>query len=460
MNINEIYLPKKNEPKEIFRTFITLYYYLLLNDRLKNANISFCDKIMSHLFKENSKIYSNFFHENYIRSQNVLLFTLYNQIPIDFLRYPKEEFYFKYPIISFSSTKEKYSNKKFIDTKKIINMDSYWENLVEGYNMNKVKKTLNKLKESQSNNYDDFQPVLPIKNIFSLNNFNDKVLFLYIDTPIISKKYKINNNSITLEDYYIKINNYKYLKKNTRLEINESQIKYASFLENITKDNFLKCFELKTLKKDTYLYHQKDPKWIDFSNNENKKYIYQFYTLTPISRISDPLYFEKNSNYITREYITTNNIEILDISTNIYLNNEITKKIYKNDLKNIIFPCFDKETIYKKSKLCDYNLVNPTKNVREINYNRKEALLLIIWKNNKYVDKEISFKKFLEKLGVKAYFNIMSLVELKDSSIKVLGEEIFISQKIAESSIKPSVYYTNKISDFHFSNKEYKNFYF
>ena len=54
----------------------------------------------------------------------------------------------------------------------------------------------------------------------------------------------------------------------------------------------------------------------------------------------------------------------------------------------------------------------------------------------------------------------MSLVELKDSSIKVLGEEIFISQKIAESSIKPTVYYTNNISDFHFSNKEYKNFYF
>ena len=71
-----------------------------------------------------------------------------------------------------------------------------------------------------------------------------------------------------------------------------------------------------------------------------------------------------------------------------------------------------------------------------------------------------AFKKFLEKLGVKAYFNIMSLVELKDSSIKVLGEEIFISQKLAEAIIKPTVYYTNKISDFHFSNKKYKNFYF
>ena len=35
MDIKDIYKAKNNTPKEIYRTFISLYYFLLFNDRIK-----------------------------------------------------------------------------------------------------------------------------------------------------------------------------------------------------------------------------------------------------------------------------------------------------------------------------------------------------------------------------------------------------------------------------------------
>ena len=58
MNINDIYVARNNSTKEIFRMFISLYYFLLLNDKIKIVkDINNCEKVIGYLFKENVKIY-------------------------------------------------------------------------------------------------------------------------------------------------------------------------------------------------------------------------------------------------------------------------------------------------------------------------------------------------------------------------------------------------------------------
>jgi len=452
MDIKDIYKAKNNTPKEIYRTFISLYYFLLFNDRIKFIEKKEnCVKMFSYLFNNDIDLYADFFLENFIKTKNVFFFTLYNQIPIDFLKYPDKNFYLKFPFITFSDSNFKYSNKKFINKKNVLDIDTLWKRYLKNYY--NTKESLNKIKYVEDSRYDNFQILFPIKNFFLLNPIN-KTLFIYENYPIICSKYIINSNkTLTLLNYYKKItyNKYKYIIKPITL-IN---LKYITVLENITKEDILKCFKNNIIKKNTYLYHQNNTKQII---KFNKNYLYSYYTLTPYSRISDPLYFEKKEKYLTREYITIKDIHFIDISTNIYLNNILTKHIYKNSVDGL-FSCFNKNIIKKKSKLCNYEFVNPKKNISRINYNRKQALLLIIWKNMKYIDKEISFITFLELLGINSYFNIMSLVETNNGP-KILGEEIYIKQEVADSSIKPVMYYQEDISKFHFSDKDYKNLYY
>ena len=79
-------------------------------------------------------------------------------------------------------------------------------------------------------------------------------------------------------------------------------------------------------------------------------------------------------------------------------------------------------------------------------------MLLIIWKNKKYIDNNTSFTYFLKYLGIESYFNLMSYVKLKNNEIKLLGEEIYIKSP----NIKTTIEYTNDISKFNLYNQKKK----
>ena len=99
MEFKNIYLPKENKSVgkqfEYFLFFLNFYYYLLLN----NIN-------QKYKIKENIKVYiiiQNIliFYDNFINEQNILIFTLYNNIPLNFCLIQIINSIEYYPVITF-----------------------------------------------------------------------------------------------------------------------------------------------------------------------------------------------------------------------------------------------------------------------------------------------------------------------------------------------------------------------
>ena len=155
-----------------------------------------------------------------------------------------------------------------------------------------------------------------------------------------------------------------------------------------------------------------------------------------------------------REYIINEDINILNITTNIYLNNILTNKNYLE--VNKLFYCFNN---FSDLKYCNYNFINSEKLNMDINYNKKLALLLIIWKNKKFVDKTINFNKFLNNFNINAFFNLFDFIKLKNGQVKLLGEELFIGNNKNISLVNN---FTNDITKFNLYNQKnkYENFYY
>ena len=88
MKLKDIYVPKSSLKEEIYRNMISIYYYKLFNP----------DADISSLVNKKHK----FFFENYfLNYQNPLIFTLYNQIPTEFLPLPDDKFYYFFGSIYF-----------------------------------------------------------------------------------------------------------------------------------------------------------------------------------------------------------------------------------------------------------------------------------------------------------------------------------------------------------------------
>jgi hypothetical protein len=453
MKMNDIYKPKSLEKEEVYRNLISIYYYLLFNNKSDN----YYKKIIKYFYKNNTNNYLTFFNDNFLLNQNIFFFTLYNQIPLDFLPLPKSYMYLYYPLITFIHNKDKYYlynklefSESLSSNNKIIDINNYWEKYTredikeKNLKIQELKKSLNNIKEENDTDiYDNFQIGFDIEYLKKLPNnfFKNKTIFLFIKNPIISHSFKFDadKNIIILYNYYIKNNNYRYISEMNVIPL--ENIKFISLYEKITKLNILKCFSNEILKKNTYIYNQ--------TNKENKidnsKEV-NWFTLTPFVRIHDPLYMLPTNEYIYKEFIVTKDTEILNISSNIYLNNIIINNNNKNS-----FQCFNSNNIKETIKLCDYDFINSNRINTEINYNKKNGLLLIIWKNKKYIDNNTSFTYFLKYLGIESYFNLMSYVKLKNNEIKLLGEEIYIKSP----NIKIISDYTDDISKFNlYSQKE------
>lgn len=460
MNINDIYIAKNNSTKEIFRMFISLYYFLLLKDKINIVrDRNNCEKVISYLLKENIKIYSKFFYENFIENQNIFLFTLYNQIPLQFLKFPNKKLYLKYPLITFKSASKKLDNRYI--GKEVKDIDKIWADYTNNYskNIKKLKNRFPEIKENKQDEYDNFSVYFPIDYLFLLDDYyRNKTLLIYSDKPIIVVRHEIDREQkrILLKEYYEKRGE-RYIFNSRRNIINSKEIVYLTILGNITKEGLLKCFKERILRKGTNLYHQVNVNDYEKLDENNKKFIYEFFTITPYSRISDPLYLNPESRYLTQEYRVIGDIRLLDITRNIYMDN-----ILKRERVDDLMECFELDSIRGKLEYCDYDYINPDLNMRDINYNKKNGLLLVIWKNTKYVDNTMNFRLFLRLLKIDGYFNIMSLIEKKNGEIKILGEEFFINRRIVTKNIKLLVDYTDNKSKFQIESKirNYKNAYF
>ena len=461
MKFNTIYVPKNNNIKEKYRNMISLYYYLLFNNKMNKYN-----KKLNKIYGETAELYYDFFHEHFIQKQNVLFFTLYNMLPIEFLPFPKLYMYLKYPIVSFTNNKKRPNNysdehikldSKFIN-KSVSNIDLYWKSFNKKIEIKKIKDINDMIKYEDSDLYDNLQFLFNIKYIKKLNSdfFKNKVLFLYVRNPIICEDFKfdLENNTLELYKYYIK-NTTDYTYNTNKLIISLKNIRYMYVYASITRDNLLDTFNYDTLKNGTYLYNQKNEGTYNMNKEDKErtdKMIPNWYTLNPNSRILDPLHISPNNKYLIKEFVTMNDIKILNLSTNIFLNNNLISKERLN-----IFSC--SYNIKDNLKYCDINFIDPDKYTDSINYNKRQALFLIIWKNLLFIDKNTSYLHFLKEFNINSYFSIMSLVKLKNNDVKMLGEELYINFDILKMKIKKLSEYTSDITKFKNYNKKYKSIY-
>ena len=446
--MNEIYKPKSLNKEEIYRNFMSIYYYLLFNEKPNK----YYKKIIKYFYRERSHLFQEFFYNNFLSEQNVFFFTLYNQLPIEFLPFPENFLYFYYPIISFKpleNSKKYYSenkielNEKLIDKNEVIDRNLFWTETLKCYfsdNIRKIKDIDENIKESNDTDiYDNLQFCFNIDylSMIPINFFNNKILFIFTNKLIITNNFKLDlkNDNLVLYNYYIKeTNKYDYQKIKSVIKL--KKIKYISIYDKITRNKINNCFPTNKLNKNTYLYSQLNDRNIDQYKNKTSINDMFWFNLTPFVRILDPLYLSPNEKYYHREYILNESIELLNISTNIYVNNKLINENFENyDFKNFL---------NNNIKFNDYDIVNTNRTNININYNKKNGLSIVLWKNKIYTDKKINFQKFLLSLNIKSYFNLMSFVKLKNNQIKFLGEEL----NIRSGNISLVNNYTNDITKF------------
>ena len=441
MELKNIYLPKKNKKVgkqfEYFRSFINLYNYLLLNNINKKSEI-----IEKYKILYNNTKYFKFFYENFILEQNILIFTLYNNIPLVFLSYPDDKFYIKYyPIITF------YGNDNNIIKKHIIklvsiNFPKYLTHISKVYSDYKKnddnypsEKTLKNFskklenKPSNYNKYDYMQSIIPVKYIKNLQSvfLQNKIIFLQEKdlNLIISEKFIFDNNKnkIILKSYYIKISRNKYNKINQNKEIFFDNIIYLSIFDEITKNKILNCFSIEKLNKNTKLYY-------NYKETYNKKHKPLFYVNNKNERPLEPLNL-KNTKYNIKEFQLIKSVEFLNITNNILFNNSIL-------LKNEKIDCISNKDLMKVAKYCDVDILYKFYNYDiEPNYNKRLMINLILWKNLSFLDYEIDIFDLLLKYNFKGYINNFSYLMFKNNKLKKLSTEfVFTDNEEIEKYIK------------------------
>ena len=236
-----------------FRSYITFYYYLsiVIRPRYQEKNsIDLCDlneknkKYIKTLFElcYQSDKYFELFYNTFFINKNILLYTHYNNIPLNFFPYPKQ-FYYYYPYITFYG-----HNNFFIDQEiKFNDKPTYPFTLAHTFKQD-VKEV---------------QPTIPLEYLADyiktyVQNTDCFMIFKISNgTYIMSQKVNLSSNKELLicNKYYSK-KSHKYYKfvRNT-LNIPIKNIIYASVLLPITRQDIDNVFKIDTLKKDSILYN-------------------------------------------------------------------------------------------------------------------------------------------------------------------------------------------------------------
>lgn len=441
-----IYLVKENKridkQFEYFRSFLSLYYFITIN--------KIEDKEIKPLYKEiyNNHKYYDFFYDNFIKEQNILIFTLYNNIPLEFLQYPDWKFYINYyPVMTFymrekhifRSTKIEL-NKTFLP-KSLVHINkvfSYYKDNQDYPSKEVIKNFSNKLqdKPSKFNKYDYMNTMLSLeylKNI-SPKYFNKKTVFIYsqsksTDNFIISENCKISSNKLILSSYFIKKNNKKYKFIDDKIVILFDELIYLSILDKITKKKLINCFSIEKLKKGMALYNTINSKKNTIPSNP------AYYILNVNERPLEPLNLTKNK-YDIYKFKIKKSVNFLNLTNTIFYDNIIVtdKKIN----------CINSKNLLEQSKYCDIDMIYKFKNYDiEPNYNKRLMINLILWKNLKFIDKNTNLHYLMEEFNISGYINNFSYIVYKNNNIKKLSTEIVF---VDYENVKNYIMFEKKIN--------------
>lgn len=437
MDTSYIYKNQDESSKEYLRSFITFYYYLLLN------NISSHKKEFAKYYKNDK--YFDFFKREFIDDHNIMIFTLYNQMPLSFLPYPTRKLYYRYPKITFYKNQEDIKklsekNNKIIDVNDLYHTFKKWD---KDYPKSDVIENFSKkLAEGKNDNYDNFRIRINskfIKNI-PVNFIKRKLIAIYTNKLIITDNYYFNvkNEEFIINKHFSKqISDTRYNESHHRTTIKFNDINYLSVFDNITKQKVINAFSLSTIKKDAILYNQRYA-WPEEGNMElfKKERYPSFFTFYNNERVHDPLKLTKNK-YRISEFLLKEDTPMIDLTTNILVKNEIKgnhntkyygpdyRKEKKGELEDDIFRCMNKDSIKQQLQDCDINILYKFNNFEyEPNYNLKSGINLIIWKNTKYMDKSMHIPVYLANLEFYGLINNFSFLKLKDGKYERLSTEI------------------------------------
>jgi hypothetical protein len=388
----------ENESFSFIRSFITFYYYIHIVKNLEKNN---------EIKKEFKKIYGDtkyfdFFYDSFIINKNPLIFTYFNNIPLNFYPYTSDLFYF-FPVISF------YNNKKHFYKFGNIYFD-------DKLNFKFIKQ------ETYKFNDKEIQITIPLKyftkKVITKNNY---ILLKINSDYILTKKVEFkNDNEIIIKEYCIKNSDIKKYKPTKKIiSLNISDIDYISVLNKITKKLFEKVFNCDTLKKNRILYN--------YQTNFKKDLDGVWFTFL-YPKIS-PFKYEKNTNIYCKRIKLIKNLKVLNLNIDIFYNNEIVKDLIKKKYKYIKstkeYNKYENDEIYRcvnsaknlKNRLAicnftkkDFDFLNSDswykfqKNGKIRQNLGKNFLYLIIFKNKYLNSHDFYYNTFLE------HYNIYSFI--------------------------------------------------
>lgn len=445
----------ENESFSHFRSYITFYYYLLIVIRPRyqeKNNIDLCIinnknkkyiKTLFELFYKTNK-YFELFYSTFFIQKDILVFTHYNNIPLNFFPYPKQ-FYYYFPYLTF------YGNDKFYTNQEIKFDDKPTYPFVLAHTFKQDKQ--------------EVQPTIPLEYLadyvnsylsetdyFIIFRTNDGTYIMSQNVSLtINSSNKSNNKILKCNKYYSKKNHkyYKFFHKTFNIPL--KNIVYASILLPITRQDINNVFKIDVLKKDSIFYNLRT-----HDNTSLKKIWFAFLypKVTPFKFDKDPkcmrIKLKKDIKVLNLVVDTFYNNEIVnkEISKNEKINTylDLSDENYQKEEQNTLFRCINYDDKLKKRKhLCNftkrnYNFLSKDHKLGydqfyhkgQLRSNKgKEALSLLLYKN-KYINepKQQSYNIFMDKFQIKFFVNHYGYYIENDSNDKKTQKNIFFDTEL------------------------------
>ena len=363
----------------IFEKILIFYYKLLIIDKLEDRE---------YIKREYTKYIEdiNLFNELFLETQNLAIFTIFNNIP-DIMHPLPNDIYMDYGCyISFIEPKNK--NDDIISLKhNLFKYQTYYYPLL----------------------YQDTAPY----------NYNKKYIFInikYFDFDKYKKDYCIIFMTKN-KDIYCYVNGiYKIKNKNKWNEINDFNIKqqkllYVSVLRKISQQDIFNVFN-----KDYIL--NKHTKIYSYHGKKRDSHLYWF-SLKEDEYLNDPykIFYKQGDIMFKHICESTTDMKCINLSIDILSNNNINKTENIDDLLDNIY---NKKNIDKKytNKIYNGNLnkILSKSDINKIWTENKGKRLLneIILKTSNFYNEKIYYFDFLEKYNINSIINSFGYYEKLD----------------------------------------------
>ena len=373
-----------------FRSYITLFNYFHIN-RIKNKSI--IKKYFGDTYQSNK--YFDLFYDNFFKYPNPLIFTYYNNIPLNFFPYP-EDFFYYFPYMTF------YDNNKLYNKGNIV----FKEKLKYRFIFNETFKTDKK----------EIQTTIPLEYFRHYKLPEKYFLAIKVNQEFITTdNIKFKGNECIIKNYFIQ---QKKITKEKRFKF--ENIKYVSVLLPITQKLFDRVFSKDIIEKGSIFYNLDSKEDIDL----NKIWFTFFYPKIP------PFMYGKEDIFYCNRIESIKDFEVLNLNTDIFYNNKLLENKIKGEYsylsqkdthyekidKNGVFRCINNaKTLKNRLEICNLTKKNfdflKTKSWVNFNHNGKKRknygkdfLNILIFKNKLITEYRIVYYPyFLAKFNTRFF---------------------------------------------------------